>query len=81
MLVSTPAAAASRNPSFTGTGTDADKTKALAAAKADLAAKREAGATTITDGIKAADVTAQEAFHGTPTGSSDLSPFKIPGRD
>lgn len=70
-----------RTVTFTGTGTGPDKTASQLAAQADLLQKREVGTQTILDAIKAADVAAQEAFHGTPTGSSDLNPFKITGRD
>jgi hypothetical protein len=70
-----------RTATFTGSGTAVEKADSQAAAQADLATKRDAGTQAIVDAIFAADVTAQKTFHGTPTGSSDLNPFKIPGRD
>ena len=70
-----------RTETVVGTGTAPAKADADKAAIADYTAKSKALVEAVPAEIKATDDRAQDAFHQTPTGSSDLSPFKIPDRD
>jgi hypothetical protein len=72
---------APRTETVIGTGSGATQQAANTAALADYTAKATALVQAVPAAIRLADDTAQQNYHQTPAGSSDLSPFKIPGRD